>query len=216
MMFIAKKQGKRLNNSDLKSKLMLSDNVEILFITSNQSKFEWAKRRLEGLQIRLVKKELKIDEPQDMDVEKVAVSKAQSAAKIINEPFIMEDTSFCIPTLNNFPGTFAKFVIQAIGIKGILKLLEGEVDRKAIFRSALVFFKDGALHTFICDDIGTISESPRGDDTKGFNDLFKIFIPANSDKTLAEMDGEEFALYERGIESGDHYHKFGEWIAKNK
>ncbi len=190
--------------------------MKVFFITSNKSKFEWAKRRFSGLPIELSQMELQIEEPRELDVEKVALHKARTAAKSVKEPFIMEDTSFCIPALNNFPATNIKFVIQTIGVTGIIKLLNGEQNRKAIFRSALVFVENGKEHSFVCDDVGAVSMAPKGSNTNGFNDLFKIFIPEGQDKTLAEMNSEEFSAYEKSIEKNDHYHKFGEWIAKTK
>ncbi len=190
--------------------------MKIVFITSNKSKFEWAKRRFSDLPIELSQMDLQIEEPRELDAEKVALHKAKTALKSVNSPLIVEDTSFCIPALNNFPATNIKFVMQTIGIGGIIKLLDGESNRRAIFRSALVFVENGREHSFICEDIGTISMMPKGSSINGFNDLFKIFIPEGTDKTLAEMSKEEFSSYELRIEKDDHYHKFGEWLAKTK
>ena len=182
--------------------------MRIYFITSNQSKFEWAKRRFFGSRIDLVQKELQIEESRAIKVEEVVLDKAKKAQNKLKEPFIIEDTGFCIPSLSDFPSTHIKLVIGTIGINGILKLLEGSKDRTAIFRSALVFSHNGKTQIFVCNDFGTISMSPKGEHLRGFNDLFKIFIPDGFKKTLAEMSDGEFLEYEKKIEIKDHYLKF--------
>jgi XTP/dITP diphosphohydrolase len=190
--------------------------MEIIFVTSNKSKFEWAKRKLKKYSIELIQKELEIEEIREPDVAKVASDKAKSASNYIKDPFIMEDTGFYIQALNGFPATYVKFAMGTLGTKGLLKLLEGEKNRKAVFKSALVFLENNKEHLFVCEDEGIISDTARGTNLNGFNELFKIFIPKGFTKTLAEMDAEEFLKYEKGIENHDHYCKFGDWLAKNK
>jgi XTP/dITP diphosphohydrolase len=190
--------------------------LKIIFVTSNKSKFDWAKRRLKKYSIELIQKELEIEEIREPDVEKVASDKAKSASNYIKDPFIMEDTGFYVKALNGFPSTYVKFAMGTLGTKGLLKLLEGEKNRKAIFKSALVFREKNKEHLFLCEDKGTMSYTAKGTNSKGFNDLFTIFIPEGFTKTLAEMNKKEFLKYEKGIENHDHYCKFGNWLAKRQ
>lgn len=190
--------------------------MKLLFITSNKGKLEWAKRRLKNYNIELIQKILPIEESRHVDVEQVALDKAEKASISIKEPFIIEDSGFCIKALNEFPATQIKFMLKTIGIKGIIKLMKGIKNRGVIFKSALIFVDNKTKKSFICNDNGMLPEFPRGENLHGFNELFKIFIPKGFTETLAEMSEEEYKIYEKGIKSQDHYVKFAQWFKENK
>lgn len=188
--------------------------MKIYFITSNKGKFEWAKRRLKNSDIELEQKVLSIEESRDKNVEEVALFKANKAEEFIREPFIVEDSGFCITALNNFPTTHINFVLSTIGLKGIMKLMEGEKEREVIFKSALVFSYQKQKKLFVCNDIGTFSETQKGENLHGFNELLQVFVPQDFNKTLAEMTDKEFEDYEALIEDKDHYSQFLNWYKK--
>ncbi len=186
---------------------------KILFITSNQFKFEWAKRRLDSFDINIENKMLDISEPREFEVEEVVNEKAENAMKKIADPFIIEDTSFRITSLKNFPSTYIKLAVEYLGIDKICTLVRREKDKSACFKSSLAYVDENKkIHIFTCEDWGKISSEPKGEDSIGFGDLMKIFIPNKSKKTLAEMDKKEFEKYEKDIEKEDHYVKFAEWL----
>jgi non-canonical purine NTP pyrophosphatase (RdgB/HAM1 family) len=187
----------------------------IHFVTSNKGKFEWACRRLSNSEIQLKQKELRIEESRDIDVEDVVRFKAKMAEKHIKNPFIIEDSGFCITALNNFPATHIKLVMNTIGTKGLLKLMKRIKNRKVMFKSALIFSNNGQKKVFVCNDVGTLANSEKGNNLHGFNDLMKIFIPKGFKKTLAEMSDSEFGTYEKGIEKVDHYYQFLNWFSNN-
>jgi XTP/dITP diphosphohydrolase len=188
----------------------------IYFITSNKGKFEWAKRRMAKFGVQVVQKQLPIDEPRELAVEDVVKYKAQKAQELINEPFIIEDTSFCVDALHNFPATLIKLVQGTIGESGLIKLMEGKKNRKVNFRSALAFVKNKKIKIFICNDTGIMPKSKRGANLHGFTELLSIFIPDGFEKTAAEMSDQEFRQYERQIETKDHYHQFCKWFLKHE
>lgn len=190
--------------------------MKVKFITTNEGKFEWAKRRMAQFGIDLVQEKRELSESRHINVEDVAKGKAESAKKNITDAFFVEDSGFYIEALNNFPATQIKFVIKTIGIEGITKLMKDVENKNVNFRSALVFCSLNEERIFICDDLGTLSAIPKGDNLRGFNDIFKIFIPKGFNKTLAEMSNEEFIAYEKGVEKEDHYVKFAKWFIENK
>ena len=189
--------------------------MKIKFITLNNAKFEWAKRRLGGFGIELIQERLDLEESREINVDDVALKKAEGIKSKVKGPFIVEDSGFCIEALNNFPATHIKFVLSTIGIQGILKLMKCEKNRKVNFRSALVYQDSEIKKVFVCDDIGTLAEEERGENLRGFNELFKIFIPKEFNKTLAEMSDSEFESYEKSVEKEDHYVKFAKWFKEN-
>ena len=159
---------------------------EIYFLTSNKGKFKEVNEFFSSKGISIKQFSFSIPEPR-ASIEKVAELAVDEAYKIVKAPVFVEDTGLFIPSLNNFPGEFSKWVVKKIGIKGILKLLEDkqEEDRKAYFKTVIAFHDGREKHLFsgICN--GYISNSPRGnaEETLPY-DL--IFIPNGHNKTFAE------------------------------
>jgi non-canonical purine NTP pyrophosphatase (RdgB/HAM1 family) len=90
-----------------------------------------------------VGKKLDIIEPREEDPEKVVIEKANQAFQILKKPLIVEDSGIFIKALNGFPKTFVHFVEDTVGIKGILKMLEGVTDRYVEFRQSLAYIEPG-------------------------------------------------------------------------
>ena len=75
-------------------------------------------------------------EPQGT-LEGVAEFGAKYACQKLNRSVIVEDAGLFIRALNDFPGTYSKFVQNSLGNKNILKLMDGVDDRYAEFRSVI-------------------------------------------------------------------------------
>ena len=112
----------------------------IYYITGNQSKFEEAKEIMKNINITLAKKDLKIEEIKSLEQEKVVIGKARDAFKKIKAPLIVDDVGIYFEEYNKFPGTFTRFLFEAIGFEGIEKLLEKK-NRNAYFK-ILLCYKD--------------------------------------------------------------------------
>ncbi len=85
--------------------------------------------------------------------------------------------------MNGFPGPYSSYVFKTIGNKGILKLVPSK--RKAKFVSIITYCDKKTLESFDAKIDGTISKSQKG---KGWG-YDPIFVPKNSRKTFAEIDG---------------------------
>lgn len=187
----------------------------ITFVTSNKAKFEWAKRRLTKLGIKLLWKKLEVPEPREFGVEKVAEEKAKSVMKFVKRSFIVDDSGFLIKCLNNFPGTYLKLVLKTISVEGLCKLAKGCKDRTTNFKSVLAYVDARRkIHLFVCNDVGKLPPKPKGNRRRDWSDFMKIHIPKGFNKTLAEMSDEEFKKYEEGIEAEDHYVKFAKYLRR--
>ena len=186
--------------------------MKLNFVTSNEGKLKWVETMLKKFDIKIIQKKLDLTEPRDTDVLEVVKHKCEEAKNKISEPFIVEDSGFYIKALNGFPSTFVKFGLSTIGVDGICRLLKSEKNRKAYFKSVLGYFDGKETHFFICKDDGDIAKEPRGENLRGFNELFKIFIPQGFSKTLAEMSDTEYDSYQDKIKVIDHYHLFSEWL----
>lgn len=159
--------------------------MKITFVTGNQFK---AKETAEILNIDLEVSKIDLDEIQELDLEKVAFHKLNQAYEILKKPVLIDDVSFEIHAWSKFPGPLVKWMLQAGGGPSlILKLLEGEKDRRATARLAIGFHDGKKPHIFFGEAIGTVAHEIRGDNGFGWD---RIFIPEGYDQTFAEMPSE--------------------------
>ena len=182
----------------------------IKFVTGNKHKFKEAKDIMENYEIELLWIPLPIDEIQSDSLEEVAVSKVLSAIKIVNPPFIVEDTGLFIKALNGFPGPFASYVFEKLGLDNILKLMYGIENREAMFIAigALVF-DTNIFKIFRGEVTGEIAYEKRGRHGFGYDPIFK---PSGEKDTLAQLSiNEKNMLSHRG----KLFRKISEYIIKN-
>ncbi|MDY6986067.1 MAG: XTP/dITP diphosphatase [Candidatus Thermoplasmatota archaeon] len=156
--------------------------MELFFITTNRNKVEEARNILDSFEITQVDKEY----PEIQSNSEGVVLFAMKYLKE-REPFIIEDTSFCIKNLNGFPGAFASYVQKTIGNRGLLKLMDGVEERRALFETCIgLSYKGKRVFKGKC--YGSIAFEPRGNNGFGFD---PIFIPDGHNKTFAEMSLKE-------------------------
>ncbi|PIP17362.1 MAG: non-canonical purine NTP pyrophosphatase [Candidatus Portnoybacteria bacterium CG23_combo_of_CG06-09_8_20_14_all_37_13] len=100
----------------------------------------------------------------------------------IFQPVIVTATGLFIEALNEFPGLHTGYIMKRIGNKGILKLLEGESNRNALWKFILAYCeptKDPLLFEGIT--VGKISTAERGFDGYVFD---FIFIPEDNNNKM--------------------------------
>ena len=195
---------------------MVIKKIDIVFVTSNKGKVEQANERLNRYGINILQQTASVSEIQSLDVEEVALHKARQLEGVIKKPFFVEDSGLYIDQLNGFPGALLKPVMDTIRDGHLLKMLSGEENRSACVKSVMAYYdpvsKTEKLFTGIYK--GRISEEERGNNTRGWK-VARIFIPDNSDKTLAEMDDNDWARTLEESRKDDHFYKFGEWFSEN-
>lgn len=160
--------------------------MEVYFATSNENKFAEAKNIFSAYASSYTLKHFQFlhNEIRSDDLSEIAEEAAKVAYLKIKKPVFVEDTGLFIEALNGFPGTYSGWVQKKIGNKGILKLLESEINRTARFETVVCFTADGEEFVNfrgICE--GTIAEKPRGVSGFGYD---PIFIPAGCKQTFAE------------------------------
>lgn len=119
---------------------------EIVFVTHNTGKIKSAEKYFKNLKFTTFNYEL--DEPRSDDIKEIATVKVKEAFEIVKRPCIALDTDFRIEELNGFPRAFVNFSLDTIGIKGILKLMEGKENRKCAFNECLAYHDGKAIHYF--------------------------------------------------------------------
>jgi XTP/dITP diphosphohydrolase len=163
----------------------------IYFITSNNGKLHEVQTRLRPLDIDVVQKNIGYPEIQVKSLEEVATYGIEQVRYRVDHPFILEDTGIFIDALKGFPGVYAAYVYQTIGLDGILHLLDGisSEKRRAVFRSVFGYGNpEGSTHLFIGECKGMIGLEKKG--TQGFG-YDPIFIPEGKKHTFAEMSTKE-------------------------
>lgn len=128
--------------------------------------------------------ELELDEVQSMDISYVSKRKTEEAFKILKKPVITDDVGVFIDAWNGFPGPFAKYILETLGNKNILKLLEKEKNRKVIVKSAVSYHDGKKVHTFVGIAEGKLAYKEKGKNGWGFD---SIIIPHGDKRTFGEM-----------------------------
>ena len=193
---------------------------EIVFATGNNGKVATLQRNLkaEGLDVTVVQKRLDLIEPQAATAAEVALVKARQAFDALHQPVLVDDSSFHISALGGFPGPYIKYMLETVGVDGIMKFMRGQEDRTAYFTSSLVFIdQNGNEHVFNGQgEMGTIvEEADNYDHPSAWSELWKIFAPPGETKTYSRMSDEELVAYRRKDKKTNAYRQFTTWLNEN-
>lgn len=185
--------------------------MRLYLVSKNRKKVEEMMRLAETYGIELSPLDVPKVEIQSESLSEIALYSATAAYLSVRKPLIVEDSGLFIKSLNMFPGAMSSYVYRTIGIRGVLKLMEGVEDREAFFESVIALAAptlDG-VKIFKGSVRGRIAEEPRGAGGFGFD---PIFIPGGYSSTFAEMSIEEKnAISHRGVA----FRALSEWLLEN-
>ncbi|MFH1181541.1 MAG: non-canonical purine NTP pyrophosphatase, partial [Candidatus Woesearchaeota archaeon] len=155
----------------------------MILFTGNQNKIEEFRLVLGNefpfKAVKGEKPELRAEHPSE-----IVTPAAKALAERLKEAVIVEDSGIFIKALNGFPGTCSHYVFDKIGLKGLLKLLEGKKNRSVKYISAVGYCEPGKRPLcFIGEEDGKIATAPRG--KNGFAHD-PIFIHSGKNKTYGE------------------------------
>ena len=181
----------------------------ITYVTGNWAKILSARQILEPLGFEIEQVKLDVPELQDDLIENVAKYSAKWASEHLKKTVLKNDSGICIDALNGFPGPYTHYVDDTLGEDMILKMLEGEENRKACFVEVLAYCEYGKEPViFKSITNGTIAKEKSG--TYGWSWDF-IFIPEGETKTLGCFDEDiRFKYWNM-----DAYNELSEYL-KNK
>ena len=186
---------------------------EIIFVTHNKGKIATAKKQLQEIDFKVF--EYDLEEPRSYDIKYISKYKVMEAYKLVNKPCISLDSGFWIDELNGFPRAFVNFVLDTIGIEGILKLMEGKENRACRFTECLSYYDGKELQQFMGSHEGVLAEKILGkDSSEKWSDLWYIYKPAGYDKTLAEMTESE-RNNRKKYKSVSSMEVFAKWYKEN-
>jgi len=159
----------------------------IWFATGNRHKVEEAAEVLAPYGIALEhypleRVEIQADDPADIAAYSLSMIKEDI-------PICVEDAGVSLDHWGDFPGPYSSYVLERLGNPGILKLMQGEQNRRAHYVSAIAYRDESGVHIFRGTVDGEIAHGIRGTNGFGYD---PIFIPAEGDgRTFGEMEAEE-------------------------
>lgn len=156
----------------------------LIFVTGNTQKMEEAKAIL-NIPLKIM--EMNLDETQSLDLEVIARKKAHDAYAQIQKPLFVDDAGFYLDAWNGFPGPFIKYLREAGGNDLLLKMLQGERNRRVTAVCVIAYHDGETVHVFQGEVKGTITDTLRGK-SPGWD---PTFVPDGHTKSWAEMSLEE-------------------------
>lgn len=190
----------------------------IYFVTSNRRKFASLKKLLQPLDIDLRRLDYDFDEGRSLDIRSIAEDKLSQAKKAFPDKYlIVDDRGFFIPALKGFPGPFVKLLLNSFSYPGVIKLMQDETDRRAIFSFAVGYFDGTEDHIFVADEEGFITDKPRGNNLHGWTELLYIYgHPSFPGRSLAELNDSEWQEYLTAIEDVDAFVLLRDYLSSKK
>jgi XTP/dITP diphosphohydrolase len=141
-----------------------------------------------GITVRRISEEL--PEPQADSLEPVVLAKLSAASELPGW-VLVEDSGIFLEGLGGFPGVYSAYAYRTLGLAGVLRLLRGR-PRGAVFRT-VAGLRRGAARWLTRGSVrGRVALRARGVNGFGYD---PIFIPAEQNRTFAEMDATEKDRY---------------------
>jgi len=185
----------------------------IVYVTGNKGKYYAVRDHFMEHGIEIEYADLDIDELEVNDISKISEDKARKAYEALKRPLFVADSGFYIddyPDNPGYPGAFVKRSGISTDVVHLLEVMNGR-GRSCRFVDCLTYFDGINVKQFYGISEGELSTTIRGGDLeRAKSNLWKVFIPKNEDKTLAEMSD-----YERNHRKDNHTsatEEFIKWI----
>lgn len=190
---------------------------EIVYVTSNPGKIHSLQTVLDTVGISVIPHTLEnLEEIQANTAQEVAGHKARTAYAIVRKPLVVQDSAFIIPSRNGFPGPYTKYILETVGVEGLLRLI-GEEETPCAFEESLVYKDAFSLESFTTLVEGTLITQKRGlEKSHATSPLWQVFIPKGQEKTLAEMSEEELISWRNARETQHYGLKLISWLKEQK
>ncbi len=172
---------------------------ELTYVTGNYGKYISVKEQFEKEHIPLSFLKHDAKEPEINDITVIAKAKVMEAYQLLKHPCFAIDSGFYIdhyPGNPAYPGAFVKRSGISSHIEELLDVMKEVKDRSCRFVDCLAFYDGVHFAYFYSISPGTLSYEKRGTHLeKAKSLLWYVFIPKESNKTLAEMSDEELNLH---------------------
>ncbi|WP_444633196.1 non-canonical purine NTP pyrophosphatase [Cupriavidus oxalaticus] len=170
--------------------------LEIRFISGNEYKISEACSILDSENVRVIPLQIKIDELQTADTQRLVKDKALKAYQEIGRPVFVEHTGLYLEQLGGFPGGLTQVFWDSIQAEKFSALF-GTTPSNRVTAITHIGFVDGRrFYGFDGKIDGVISSQPKGPRHFQWD---CVFVPSGYDKTFAEMGEEKNRISMRRI-----------------
>jgi len=147
---------------------------KIVYVTGNKGKFAEVRDILLAFGIEVIQDKNGYPELQENELEPIAAYGAQFVANKLDMPVMVDDSGIFIKALNGFPGPYSRFVEDKLGNPKVLKLMEGEEDRTAYFKTVIGYCEPGKEPLIFPGVVeGQIASEERGTGGFGYDPIFE-------------------------------------------
>ena len=184
----------------------------LIVAINSQGKIEAANKYLEG-NLVFQACDYNFKESQHDSLEAYAIVNVREAYENTKLPSVVINVGFYVEELNGYPGADVRQFLDTMGIKGLLKLLQGEDKRECCFRECLAYYDgNGQPQLFWGEYKGSVAQEIKEEIVKrDWADLSYIFIPEHKDIVWAEMSDEERQEFSKYHEDTSAIKHFKEW-----
>lgn len=175
--------------------------LELLFVTSNRYKVKEAEEILASYGIKVKGLDIKIEELQTEDADRLVKDKVLKAFKIVGRPLLVEHTGLYLSHLNGLPGGLTQLFWDRLKADRFCELFGTTADTSVTARTVIGYVDGRTRRTFHGEAVGRVAESPRG--PRGFQ-WDCCFIPDGQTETYAELGRErknEISMRRRALET---------------
>jgi len=158
----------------------------IYFVTGNNDKYAEA-RAIFG---ELIQMDIGYTEIQADSLEEVAAYGMKEVASRLagkgqlDRAVMLEDAGLFVEALKGFPGVYSAYVQKTVGNSGVLRLMEGEHDRRACFKSVVAYIEPDIEPVMFTGELhGQIGFEARGSKGFGYDPIFYV-----GEESLGEME----------------------------
>ncbi|TXT53745.1 MAG: dITP/XTP pyrophosphatase [Candidatus Thorarchaeota archaeon] len=183
---------------------------KLVLVTQNKHKLEELSPLFQRYGVSFQTSSLEKQEIRSTSTEQIALEAALRAYSSLDCSVVVDDTGLYIDSLGGFPQAYPAFVLQTIGLEGILKLMQDIELRQAKFVCSVGFADGSGVYTFVGEMHGTIAHEPQGAGGFGYD---PIFIPRGETRTYAEMTFEEKIAFSHRTKA---FTKFLDWYTSDK
>ena len=157
---------------------------KIRFISSNEFKIREATEILGAAGVSVIPINLKIEELQTTDTERLVKDKVVKAFQEIGRPLFVEHTGLYLHYINELPGGLTQIVWDSLKADRFTQLFGNTPDTSVKARTTIGYTDGKQIHFFVGETRGHITDSLRG------NRDFQwdcVFIPEGESLTFSEM-----------------------------
>ena len=186
-------------------------NPRLSIVTTNEGKYNAAKKYLSKYKIKTVQVEIPLIEIQGEDVLQIALYKSDQAFKKLKLPCVIMDTSYQISALKGFPGPYMHSIMHWFTIDDFQALMREKKDRKITVQNTAVYKDKSTQQVFIRNLTGEILFTPTGEG----NFIDQLVTFRKDKKSVAYCENKNIPFIDKDADSSQ-WEKLGIWLSNKK